>query len=201
MLLFQKNTDSKSSDEELIGSYLRDKDPEVLGSLYQRYMHLVYGVCLKYLKDREESKDAVILIFEKLIIEIERHEVYNFKSWLYVMTKNFCFRKLQSEGSALKKFQQYSEEQIMESTIELSPIDEVKPENLTEALKQCIEKLKTEQRDCIELFYFNEKCYQEISELQKLPINKVKSFIQNGKRNLKICLENRNEKEEQTYNQ
>jgi RNA polymerase sigma-70 factor, ECF subfamily len=195
LLIFQKNTESKLSDEELIGNYLRDKDPEVLGSLYQRYMHLVYGVCLKYLKDREESKDTVILIFEKLLIEIERHEVHNFKSWLYVMTKNFCFRKLQSEGSQLKKFQQYSEEQNMESTIQMSPIDEVQPENLTDALKHCIEKLKAEQRECIELFYFNEKCYQEISDIQNLPLNKVKSNIQNGKRNLKICLESNNEKE------
>jgi RNA polymerase sigma-70 factor, ECF subfamily len=192
LLLFQKYTDSTTSDEELIGRYLHDKDPEILGSLYQRYIHLVYGVCLKYLKDREESKDTVMLIFEKLLVEIERHEIHNFKSWLYVMTKNFCFRKLQSEKSVSIKMQQYSEEQIMESTFELSPLDEAKPENLTEALKQCIEKLKAEQRVCIELFYFNEKCYQEISDLQKLPLTKVKSYIQNGKRNLKICLENKN---------
>lgn len=189
MLLFQRNTDSVSGDDELIRKYLREKNPEILGQLYQRYMHLVYGVCLKYLKDRDESKDAVILIFEKLREEIQRHEVHNFKSWLYVMTKNFCFRKLQTKGSELKKFQEYSDEKIMESTIDLSPIDEVQPENLTEALKECIEKLKTEQRICIELFYFNEKCYQEISEMQNLSLTKVKSYIQNGKRNLKICLE------------
>jgi RNA polymerase sigma-70 factor (ECF subfamily) len=189
LLLFQRNTDSVSGDDDLIRKYLREKDPEILGQLYQRYMHLVYGVCLKYLKDREESKDAVILIFEKLREEIQRHEVHNFKSWLYVMTKNFCFRKLQTKGSVLKKFQEYSDEKIMESTIDMSPIDEVQPENLTEALKECIEKLKTEQRICIELFYFNEKCYQEISEMQNLSLTKVKSYIQNGKRNLKICLE------------
>jgi RNA polymerase sigma-70 factor, ECF subfamily len=189
LLLFRRNKDLSTGDDELISRYLQEKDPEILGVLFQRYMHLVYGVCLKYLKDREESKDTVILIFEKLKEEIERHEVHNFKSWLYVMTKNFCFRKLQTQASASKKFQEYSNDKIMESTLEMSPLDEIQSENLTEALKDCITKLKTEQRICIELFYYKEKCYQEISDLQNLPLAKVKSYIQNGKRNLKICLE------------
>jgi len=180
----------------LIESYRKSHDPEALGSLYERYMHLVYGVCLKYLKDREESKDAVIMIFEKLVVEINRHQVQNFKSWLYVMTKNFCFRKLQTDGSSSRKLQKYSEEQIMESTFEMHPIDESDPEDLDDALKLCIEQLRREQRECIELFYFKEKCYQEISDSLELPLNKVKSYIQNGKRNLKICLENRNGTEE-----
>jgi RNA polymerase sigma-70 factor (ECF subfamily) len=192
LILFQKNIDNRSSDEELIRDYLSGKDPEILGMLYQRYMHLVYGVCLKYLKDREESKDVVIQLFEKLALEIDRHEVHNFRSWLYVMTKNFCFRKLQTEASASRKLQKYSEEQIMESTIEMTPLDENRTDDLNEALKHCLEKLKKEQKECIELFYYNEKCYQEISDSLELPISKVKSYIQNGKRNLKLCLEKQN---------
>jgi RNA polymerase sigma-70 factor, ECF subfamily len=177
------------SDEELIREYRKGKDPDVLGILYQRYIHLVYGVCLKYLKDREESKDTVMVLFEKLMVEIDRHEVQQFRSWLYVMTKNFCFRKLQNRGSDLRKFQKYSEEHFMESTLDMSPLDEEQPIDLNDALKQCIEKLKREQKECIVLFYYNEKCYQEISDSLKLPLGKVKSYIQNGKRNLKICLE------------
>ena len=195
MILFQKNTGSQLSDEELIREYRKTKDLEVLGMLYQRYIHLVYGVCLKYLKHREESKDTVMMIFEKLMVEIDRHEVQQFRSWLYVMTKNFCFRKLQNEGSDLRKFQKYSEENFMESTIELSPLDEEKPADLNKALNNCIEKLKHEQKECILMFYYKDKCYQEISETLNLPMSKVKSYIQNGKRNLKICLENQHETE------
>jgi RNA polymerase sigma-70 factor (ECF subfamily) len=195
LILFPKNTGNRLSDEELIREYRSEKDPEILGTLYQRYIHLVYGVCLKYLKNREESKDTVMQLFEKLMVEIDRHEVQHFRSWLYVMTKNFCFRKLQNEGSDLRKFRKYSEEHFMESTVEMSPLDEEKPGDLKEALKQCIEKLKREQKECIVLFYYNEKCYQEISDKLKLPLGKVKSFIQNGKRNLKICLKKQNETE------
>jgi RNA polymerase sigma-70 factor, ECF subfamily len=112
---------------------------------------------------------------------------------LFVMTKNYCFRKLQSKGVTSKKYREYSEEQIMESTIEMTPLDEIGTDDLNDALKQCLEKLKKEQKECIELFYYNEKCYQDISDFLNLPLGKVKSYIQNGKRNLKICLEKQNE--------
>lgn len=193
MDFFQKNRNTtKESDEELIRRYLATKDLELLGILYQRYIYLVYGVCLKYFKDREESKDAVMQIFEKLITEIEKHAVENFRPWLYVMTKHHCLRQLQKKTSASKKIKQFYDEKIMESTIELSPLDETPEKDMNKALAECIEKLKKEQKACIDLFYFKENCYREISLKLELPVNKVKSYIQNGKRNLKICLENKN---------
>ncbi|MBN2524572.1 MAG: sigma-70 family RNA polymerase sigma factor [Bacteroidales bacterium] len=193
MDFFQKNRNTtQESDEDLTGRYLATKDLELLGILYQRYIYLVYGVCLKYFKDREESKDAVMQIFEKLITEIEKHAVGNFRPWLYVMTKHYCLRQLQKKASASKKIKQFYEEKIMESTIDLSPLDEVPEKDMNKALGECIEKLKKEQKACIELFYLKEKCYREVSHELGIPLNKVKSCIQNGKRNLKICLENKN---------
>lgn len=189
----QKNRKlAQQGDEILIREYLSTKDLELLGILYQRYTHLVYGVCLKYYKDREESKDAVMQIFEKLIVEIEKHEVTNFRAWLYVMTKHFCLRQLQKKNSSSKKFKQFYDEKIMESTIDLSPLDDAPEKDMNAALRECIEKLKKEQKACIELFYFKEKCYEEVSEELSLELKKVKSYIQNGKRNLKICLEKEN---------
>jgi len=131
-------------------------------------------------------------IFEKLITEIEKHAVENFRPWLYVMTKHHCLRQLQKKTSASKKIKQFYDEKIMESTIELSPLDETPEKDMNKALAECIEKLKKEQKACIVLFYFKENCYREISLKLELPVNKVKSYIQNGKRNLKICLENKN---------
>ncbi len=193
MYILQKNkSQTKESDENLIREYLSTKNLELLGALYQRYTYMVYGVCLKYYKDREESKDTVMQIFERLIDEIEKHEVGNFRAWLYVMTKHYCLRQLQKKNSSSKKFKQFYDEKIMESTIELSPIDEIPEKDLSSALRECIEKLKIEQKNCIELFYLKEKCYQEVSEELSIPLNKVKSYIQNGKRNLKICLEKEN---------
>lgn len=153
-------------------------------------MHLVYGVCLKYLKNRDDSKDAVMQIFEKLIRDLPDYEILNFKSWLYVLAKNFCLMQLRSTQAKDKKMKifQNEYENFMEIDDFPHPLDESEAEN-NKALNDCIQKLKNEQKICIELFYFNNKSYREIMELQGFDENKVKSLIQNAKRNLKICLE------------
>ena len=184
-------------EDLLLKKFTQTGDPEYLGQLYQPYLPLVYGVCLKYLQDREESKDAVMQVFEKLLNDIPQNEIRNFRSWLYVVTKNFCLMKIRSEKSRTENRKKYVIEQeiFMESTEELHPIDESSPD-LNKALKDCIEKLKAEQKKCIELFYFEDKCYREISSILNLEEKKVKSYLQNGKRNLKICLENKNVRKE-----
>lgn len=180
---------SPDSDSELLDQYIDTGNLEILGKLYNQYIHLVYGVCLKYLNDREESKDAVNKIFENLIIEIPKFEIQNFRSWLYVVTKNYCLMEIRKKKTEKKRFEKYSENYFMESTDISHPIDEVSDNALHDNLRKCIERLKIEQKRCIEMFYFNEKCYKEISLELKLEEKKVKSYIQNGKRNLKICLE------------
>jgi len=167
-----------------------------LGELYSRYLHLVYGVCLKFLTDREESKDAVMQIFENLITEVLNHDIHQFKGWLYVLTKNYCLMQLRSKQSRDKRLKLWSKDQdiFMESELENHLIDK-NGEELNAALKDCIERLKNEQKQCIELFYFYNKCYIDISVQLNIDEKKVKSHLQNGKRNLKICLENKNVKE------
>ena len=185
----------KNSDEELLETFRKGGDLEVLGELYSRYMHLVYGVCLKYLKDREDSMDAVMQIFEKLIIEIPRQEIRTFRSWLHVVTKNFCLMKLRSDKSEDGKLQNWINDSLffMETVPDLHPIDEESPD-INKALKDCIEKLKDEQKTCITLFYFENRSYTEIAADLGIDEKKVKSYLQNGKRNLKICLEEKNDK-------
>jgi RNA polymerase sigma-70 factor (ECF subfamily) len=182
-------------DEVLLGEFRSSGDLEVLGELYSRYMSLVYGLCLKYLQNREEAKDAVMQIFEKLITEVESHEVSNFRSWLYVLSKNHCLMQIRSEKTREKKMDLWAKQQDnnMESYPELHPIDE---EGMDEdsALADCIEKLKAEQKDCIQLFYYQNWSYRQIAEILHIEEKKVKSHLQNAKRNLKICLENRNVK-------
>lgn len=178
------------TDAELVEKFRASGDLEQLGILYKRYMHLVYGVCLKYFKEREAAQDGVASIFEKLIADLPRHEVENFKSWLYVLTKNFCLMQIRTQKSETQRLHDYQDDQriFVESEQEMHPIDEEQQE-LNRALQDCIEQLKGEQQQCIRLFYFDNKSYKEIAELLKLEEKKVKSFIQNGKRNLKICLE------------
>jgi len=180
------------SDDDLLRHFQSMGDPDSLGELYSRYMHLVYGVCLKYLKNREESKDAVMQIFEKLLKDLPAYEIRNFKAWLYVITKNFCLMQLRSRQSSEKKIKlwQNDPENSMESEAFLHPLDDDLLQT-NRALKECIEKLKKEQRECVNWFYYENKSYREIAQFPDMDENKVKSLLQNAKRNLKICLENK----------
>ncbi|WP_163711542.1 RNA polymerase sigma factor [Mangrovibacterium lignilyticum] len=179
------------ADEDLLHNYLQTGDIDILGELYARYMDLVYGLCLKHFKSRENAKDAVIELFAKLIPLLSKHKVQNFKSWLYVVTKNHCLMEMRKAKVGQVRSIGYEQELqvFMEKASESHPIDKDPEEQNEEALKRCIEKLKQQQKACIELFYFENKSYREICSLLDMEEKKVKSYIQNGKRNLKICLE------------
>ncbi|PJJ80217.1 RNA polymerase sigma factor [Mucilaginibacter auburnensis] len=173
-----------ADDDELLQRYRKSDDLTVLGTLYQKYMQLVYGVCLKYLKDEELSKDAVMGIFEELITKVKQHDIKQFRSWLYVLARNYCLMQLRSG----KKMETIGLDDFMEFNPVLHPDDENREQALT-ALEKCMDKLIPAQQRSVDLFYLKQKCYKEIAELTGFTLNEVKSYIQNGKRNLKICLE------------
>ena len=194
---FTKNTIQRS-DEELITEFTSSGDLDVLGELYSKYMHLVYGVCFKYLKEREESMDAVMQIFEKLITEIPKQKIENFRPWLHVVAKNYCLMQLRSKKSIEEKQKEWIIDpgNFMEKEYDLHPIDKDE-KDMEEALADCIEKLKDEQKECIRQFYYENRCYNEIAKNLGTDEKKVKSHLQNGKRNLKLCLEEKNERKRQ----
>lgn len=181
------------SDLELIAQYKQTNNNEFVGALFQRHTHLIFGVCLKYLKEEEEAQDASIVIFEKLLVELQKHEVQQFKSWLHSVCKNFCIMKLRTEtaqGKHIKKM--YADfDGIMESTVELHLTIEDRKEMQLTYMEECMKGLNKEQKMCLELFYLKEKSYHEVTELTSFSMNNVKSYIQNGKRNLKTCIETR----------
>ncbi|TDQ09312.1 RNA polymerase sigma factor [Pedobacter metabolipauper] len=176
----------EQDDAALITGYKATGDLEVLGVLYNKYMHLVFGVCLNYLKDEEQSKDAVMQIFEELVLKLKVHEVKNFKSWLHVLSRNYCL-------TILRKNSKYKTISLEDSFVENTDfvhldMDDTKETKLT-VMEKCMETLSEEQRISVDLFYLQEKCYKEVSDLTGYDMLKVKSSIQNGKRNLKICIE------------
>ncbi len=181
-----KHENASLSDDALIALYKKSGDLEVLATLYGRYMYLVYGVCLKYLQDEELSKDAVMQIFEELVVKLKIHEVKQFKSWLHVLSRNHCLMALRKSS---KNKTVSLEDAFVENTdfVHLN-IDETKETQLT-IMESCMESLPNEQRISVDLFYLQEKCYKEIAEITGYELQKVKSYIQNGKRNLKICIE------------
>jgi len=185
------------SDSELIQEYKHSTERVLVGILYKRYAHLVLGLCFKYLKDEEEAKDAVMQIFEKLMEDLLKHDVKYFKSWLYTFSKNHCLMIIRSRQSRLKKemdLKVHASSFMETETGWHLKSHEAKEEELS-ALERAVEELNEEQRQCIRLFYLQEKSYQEVSTLTGYSMNEVKSFIQNGKRNLKLKLEKNSERE------
>lgn len=183
---FLKNISSSSTDAVLVARYQQSRDVAVLADLYQRYMDLIYGVCLKYLPDGEQAKDAVMNIFEELVQKLPNHQVDNFKAWVYTVAKNHCLMQLRSRKNI--------------KITELSPVFVQTDENLhlngvpekeqqLQSMEYCLKTLPAEQKQCVELFYLQGKSYNEIVEATGFDWKQVRSFIQNGRRNLKICME------------
>lgn len=194
MWLIRNKDKNALSDEELVLQYRQQGDKQAVGILFNRYSHLVFGVCMKYLKDTDDSKDAVLQIFEKLYADLSKHDVQKFSYWIHRVAQNFCLMQLRSRQAAKNRADNYSRDEIAAST-------EFEPENTdriyekeTELLmlEEAIKTLNEEQRICIELFFLKEKCYNEITDLTGFDFKQVKSFIQNGKRNLRIYMEKNN---------
>lgn len=173
----------------MVQKYQNSGDVAAFEELFQRYCHLVYGACLKYFANEDDSKDAVLEIFEKVMIRLKTQQVTNFNSWLYSITKNFCLSKLRknrkkdeviqnNNKNIQKKFMEFEEFDTLYSS------NKIQEQELYKALNQ----LNDAQRQCIQLFYFEKKSYAEISQETGFDIKKVKSHIQNGKRNLKKLL-------------
>lgn len=182
---------------ELVMKYRKTQKQEFLGELYNRHMTLVMGVSMKYLHNEHDSSDAVMEIFEVVREDLLKYEVSYFKSWLYMVTKNYCLMRKSKLRTQQKREENYQRDSrtFMESESAIHLMEEDRREEQLTQLENCIETLRDQQKQCIELFYLREKCYLEIAESTGYALSKVKSYIQNGKRNLKLCLERKNERQ------
>jgi RNA polymerase sigma-70 factor (ECF subfamily) len=186
-LSFIRNiSDTDLPDKALVDLYKETERLDILATLFQRYMDLLYGVCLKYLKDPEPAKDAVMHIFEELVHKLNKHEVDNFKSWVYTLAKNHCLMQLRTPKN-LKIVEFKGDYMQSQEEVHLNGIMQ-KEENF-QKLEKCMQTLSAEQKMTVELFYLQNKCYKEIADATGIEWNKVRSYIQNGRRNLKICME------------
>jgi len=176
-----------STDQELLEQFYNDHDNEWLGILLQRYTLLLLGVCMKYLKNEEEAKDSVQQVFLKVIQELHKYKVEYFKSWLYMVAKNHCLMKLRDKQG--KFTAEINDRQIAQPEEETDRQALLQNDHALELMGEALKELHAEQQQCVTLFYLQKKSYQQISEETGYSMLQVKSYIQNGKRNLKILIE------------
>lgn len=187
MIFFKKIQFHKLSDAELVKQYLQHGKSEYVGELFSRYSHLIYGVCLHYLNNRSDAKDAVLSIFERLIKDIQVHEITNFKAWLHTVSRNFCLVQIRGRNrSSIRNHifsDQYENELVYQPDFEISKEDKDYDE-----VYAAIKELNKEQQLCIDMFFLQNKSYNDIVSCTGYTHDQVKSYIQNGKRNLKNLL-------------
>lgn len=181
----QSQKDNHITDDELLQKFYADYDNNWLGTLLPRYTLLLLGVCMKYLKNEEDAKDCVQQVFLKVIDELHKYKVEYFKSWIYMIAKNHCLMKLRNKG----KFTVELNEQIVKTPDEATDkISHIEKDILLTKMQKCLLNLNAEQQQCVTLFYLEKKSYTEISEITGFSMLQVKSYIQNGKRNLKFMM-------------
>ena len=185
MLFFRRNI-SSYSDSELVRLYKETGKNDYFGELYNRYIPLIYGLCLKYLQEEEEAQDAVMQLFEELSDKVKHYEISNFKTWLYSVAKNHCLQLLRRDA---REFPADWNTLVAESGEFLDLLEEEGDEEQLKALHHCLDRLPEEQRVSVCEFFLSEKSYAEIAEQTGYLLKSVKSYIQNGKRNLKLCIE------------
>jgi RNA polymerase sigma factor (sigma-70 family) len=179
---------NRLTDQEILKHFYADHDNEWLGILLERYTMLLYGVSIKYLKNQEEARDAVQQIFLKAITELHKYEVAYFSSWLYMIAKNHCLMLLRNPRRGIFI------EQISEPVFEKEDPDPMKDELLLKDLAEALKHLHPEQQTCVRMFYLERKSYQSIAQETGYSLLQVKSYIQNGKRNLRLLLEKKLDK-------
>ena len=176
------------TDIDLLKHYQRTSDMSYLGTLYQRYTDLVYGVCYKYLQDTGKAEDAVMGIFEHLAEKLKKAEAPDsFKAWLYVVVKNFCLTELRKKTPVVVAD---SEPSLMQISDYMHPMEETEQkETLLKAMEACLETLNEQQKTCIRLFYWEDLSYKHIADSLGETLGTIRSHIQNGRRNIRVCME------------
>ncbi len=195
-MLFFKKKHKPESKSDLLIEYRQTGDLAVLGKLYEPQMEMVFAISMKYFKDQEEAKDTVMEIFEALIPKLRQHEVENFKAWLGMVTRNYCLMELRKKMVEVSDYEVINDEEdennsnnFMEISTSEHHTNGLDVEQNLIKLEDCLKTLNLEQKQSVELFFMQEKTYQEVAQLTGFEVNKVKSYLQNGKRNLKSCME------------
>lgn len=185
-----KGNSENNDDDFFVKAYRQTGEQRYLLVLFERYQHLILGLAIKQLKSANEAKDLCSEVYELISIKLLKHDVNHFKSWLYRVVFNCTLQRLKKRSSFVSINEtDFFDEESMDFTVSDHP--KVKAAKIDDEIHDCIDQLKHEQKNCIELFYLQEFCYNEIAEQTGYLLKKVKSYIQNGKRNLKLCLENK----------
>lgn len=191
--LIHRQKTTSATDADLLQQFQRDQLEDALVTLFERYLELIYGLCLKYLGTEAGAQDAVMDIYVALRQKVPQHDIGHFKNWLFTFVRNHCLMELRRQKKS--PVANLSTE-FMQSEAIWHPVSEAETREAEfERLENCLGHLNVQQKTCVELFYYQGLSYKEIAEQRTETVGKVRSYIQNGRRNLKNCIEQQQELE------
>ena len=187
MLRYLRGKEKPESDSDLLARFQGEEDKEALASLFNRYLELTYGLAIRYLKTEVRAEDAVMAIYIELQEKLPQHQIHNFKNWLHTFVRNHCLMQLRREK---REVTENFDPHIVQSAENWHPLDEEIPGQDREiTLRACLGQLNEQQIACVQLFYYQGHSYLAIAELRQESVGQVRSNIQNGRRNLRKCIE------------
>ncbi|MCB0637390.1 MAG: RNA polymerase sigma factor, partial [Lewinella sp.] len=178
------------SDEELLAAARGRRRERFCDEIFRRYHVEVYGLCLYLLREASLSQDLTLQIFAKAFTELSGAEVSQLRPWLLALTRNTCLNHLKQAKKRQQARQDwqartgeqnmlYAENRALET---FSLLQEPGDDDRLHAL---LATLPAEQRRCLELFYWEGLSYREIAARTGFAEKQVKSYLQNGKRQLR----------------
>lgn len=192
MSYFKTSSNSKLSDEELIKKFRFSHDNSYLGELFLRYTPYVFGVAIKHLQNQKDAEDLTLTTYNKISSDLKRIEITDFKKWLYKLIVDQCNIEKKKKSASNEESKMILIEELTKEEDSLFINTDSKNTTLdTNSLRLAIDTLNESQKICIDLFYIQNKSYQEVSEITGYSLNQVKTNIQNGKRLLKTYIENK----------
>ena len=176
---------NRRDESSLLLKYLKTNDLSYLLELYRPYMHLVYGLAFKYVKDPKQSQEIVYCIFKKLIKDIKRQEVRVFGNWLYNLSLDFC-KQWRDRGRT------ESDQIVALGGSTQTPVefyddkDDDSFEEEISSMEDEVMRIKSQQEKCSQLFFKEQRCFQEIADITGWEVSEIKYHVKNAKRKTNI---------------
>jgi RNA polymerase sigma factor (sigma-70 family) len=172
-------------DYKLIQLALGKGDQKAYAELMTRYRDSVYFMLMKMVNNKDDADDLTIEAFGKAFNRLKQYTPqFAFSTWLFKIASNnaidFIRKKKNEQQISLHKSSKYEDGSDAEITVrstDLDPEENFIKKQKIESLKLIVEKLKPKYRKLVEMRYYEELSYEEISEQLKLPIGTVKAQL------------------------
>jgi RNA polymerase sigma-70 factor (ECF subfamily) len=177
---------STLSDPEVV-TLARKGSEAAYRELLSRYERPVFSLVFRMVRDRETAEDLSQETFIKVLNNLDRYSPeFKFSSWLFKIANNLTIDHLRRRRVDTISIAKATSIAVVSASE--SPLEELESRELGTAIERAIGKLRPEYRACIMLRHVEDKSYEEIAEIVKLPLGTVKTYIHRARHELRAAL-------------